>query len=120
MYKIIIATASFFLLFISCNKEDNPTEIKSNPPEVYPAQVKSEIYPFNIGNLWEYKEYEYEKDTLKVTRDVKIELIDSINIIFKGQNLDVYKFKQTRIFTEYNNLTSVLYYFLRSEPDGIF
>lgn len=119
MYRIIITVASVIFLFISCNR-DNPTETKSNATDIYPAQVKSEIYPFSIGNFWEYKEYEYERDTLNVIRDVKIELIGLININFKGNILDVFKVKLTRVFPEYNNLVSVLYYLLRSEPDGIY
>ena len=111
--KNIILIAILLFVF-SCNGNDNITEIDSSEIIV----DGNEIMPLAVGNLWEYREYEYQDTKLLAERKVKIEVLDKIFVDVEGKKIEVYKLRESRIFEE-NNINEI-YFILRNENDTIY
>jgi hypothetical protein len=108
---IIIIIAIFVS---SCNNESNITEIE-NPNVIVNGEG---IMPLSVGNIWNYKEYEYQDESLLAERDIKLEVMDKIHVDYNNQNIEVFKLKETRIFN--GNNPSELYFLLNEENDTIY
>lgn len=112
--SIIIITS--ILLIASCNKDNGITQQYSS--EVIPNGKDNRILPLSIGNIWNYKEYDYQDDELLTQRDVKLEVLNKIHVEYNGENLEVVKLKETRFFSE--NDVRELYFLLRNENDTVY
>lgn len=112
MKKIILI--AILLLVYSCDENNNITESSSSRIITY----GNEIMPLAVGNVWEYKEYEYQNSKLLAERIMKIEVLDKIFVDVDGEKIEVYKLKESRILN--GDDENGVYFILRNENDTIY